>query len=106
MKRKLALAGVLRQGTPFVILDEPFNGLDLEASRLLSMIISKLKDRGITVLITSHILGSLTGICDQIHLLRNGKIHFSRDNENFVTLEEEIFKDVDQGYSDLVNSIL
>lgn len=106
MKRKLALAGVLRQGTPVVILDEPFNGLDLEASRLLSMIISKLKERGITVLVTSHILGSLTGICDQIHLLRNGKIHFSRDRDNFITLEQEIFREVDQGYSDLVNNIL
>jgi ABC-2 type transport system ATP-binding protein len=41
MKRKLALAGVLRQEKPVVILDEPFNGLDLESSRLLSMIIGR-----------------------------------------------------------------
>ena len=92
MKRKLALAAVLRQDKQVIILDEPFNGLDLESSRLLSMIIARLKENGRTVLITSHILGSLTGICDQIHLLRNGKILFSRDKENFTNLEQDIFK--------------
>jgi ABC-2 type transport system ATP-binding protein len=106
MKRKLALAGVLRQDKPLVILDEPFNGLDLESSRLLSLIITRLKQRGTTVIITSHILGSLTGVCDHIHLLRNGKIMFSRDKENFATLEQDIFKDVDPGFFDLVNSII
>jgi ABC-2 type transport system ATP-binding protein len=106
MKRKLALAGVLRQDKHLVIFDEPFNGLDIESSRLLSMIIARLKERGKTILVTSHILGSLTGICDQIHLLRNGRIMFSRDKENFNNLEQEIFKDLDPGYTDLVNSIM
>jgi ABC-2 type transport system ATP-binding protein len=106
MKRKLALAGVLRQEKAVVILDEPFNGLDLESSRLLSIIITRLKERGTTVIITSHILGSLTGICDCIHLLRNGKILFTKDKENFSTLEQDIFRDVDSGYSNLINSII
>lgn len=106
MKRKLALAGVLRQDKRLVILDEPFNGLDIESSRLLSMIIARLKERGKTILITSHILGSLTGICDQIHLLRGGKIMFSRDKDDFSNLEQDIFRDLDPGYSDLVNSIM
>ena len=106
MKRKLALAAVLRQNRELVILDEPFNGLDLESSRLLSLIIGRLKDRGTMVLITSHILGSLTGVCDHIHLLRNGKIDLSRDKENFNNLEQDIFKDVDEVYSSLVNSII
>lgn len=106
MKRKLALAAVLRQDRKLVILDEPFNGLDLESSRLLSLIIGRLKERGTMVLITSHILGSLTGVCDHIHLLRYGKIDLSRDKENFSNLEQDIFKDMDPGYSSLVNSII
>lgn len=106
MKRKLALLGVLRQGKTLVILDEPFNGLDLESSRLLSMIIARLKERGTTVIITSHILGSLTGICDHIHFLSGGKIKFSRDHDNFTELEQDIFRDVDLGYTDLVKSII
>lgn len=106
MKRKLALAGVLRQDKQVVILDEPFNGLDLESSRLLSMIIDRLKDRGTTVIVTSHILGSLTGICDHIHFLKNGKIKLSREKEDFATLEQDIFRDVDSGYLDLVNNLM
>ena len=106
MKRKLALLGVLRQGKSLVILDEPFNGLDLETSRLLTMIIGRLKERGNTVIITSHILGSLTGICDFIHLLRDGKIQFTKDKEQFTDLEKDIFRDLDPGYLDLVNSIV
>ena len=106
MKKKLALIGVLRQDKPLVILDEPFNGLDMESSRLLGLIIGRLKERGKTVLITSHILGSLTGICDHIYLLANGKITLSRNKDEFAMLEQEIFKDVDLGYIDLVQGIL
>ena len=106
MKRKLALAGVLRQDKPLVILDEPFNGLDLESSRLLSLIIARLKELGKTVLVTSHILGSLTGICDHIHLLHDGKIRFSRDRDHFTNLEQDIFRDLDPGYLTLVKEIM
>jgi ABC-2 type transport system ATP-binding protein len=106
MKRKLALAGVLRQDKRVVILDEPFNGLDIESSRLLSMIIARLKERGKTVLVTSHILGSLTGICDRIHLLGKGKIQFSREKDDFTNLEQDIFRDVDPGYLTLVREIM
>jgi ABC-2 type transport system ATP-binding protein len=106
MKRKLALAGVLRQDKQLIILDEPFNGLDIESSRMLSMIIARLKERGKTVLVTSHILGALTGICDQIHLLSGGKILFSRDKDNFSNLEQDIFRDVDPGYLAIVKEIM
>jgi len=105
MKKKLAIIGVLRQNKPLVVLDEPFNGLDLEASRMLSLIIARLKEQGSTVIITSHILGSLTGICDQIHLLHNGKIRFSRDKMHFDLLEKEIFGEFDQEHEALVRDI-
>ncbi len=106
MKRKLALAGVLRQEKSLVILDEPFNGLDLESSRILSLILSRLKEKGTTVILTSHILGALTGICDRIHLLRGGKISISRERQQFTGLEEEIFREVDEGFSELVRGVM
>jgi ABC-2 type transport system ATP-binding protein len=106
MKKKLALAGALRLDRSLVVLDEPFNGLDLEAARLLSMIITRLKERKKTVLVTSHILGSLTGICDHIHLLRDGKIVLSREKDGFGGLEEEIFKDVDHRFGEMVRGMV
>ena len=106
MKRKLALIGILRKGKQLVILDEPFNGLDIESSRLLSMIIFGLKEQGTTVIVTSHILGSLTGICDYIHLLKNGRIVFSKESSQFSNLESEIFSEVDSEHEKLVREIL
>ncbi len=91
MKKKLALLGVLKLDKPILILDEPFNGLDLETCKVVQMIIIQLKQRQKTILITSHILESLTSICDEIHYLENGTIKFSRANDNFLNIEKDIF---------------
>lgn len=72
MRKKLALMGALLQDKPIILLDEPFNGLDLESCGVLSLIISQLRQRGKTVLVSSHIMGTLTDICDRILLLSNG----------------------------------
>lgn len=72
MRKKLALMGALLQDKPIVLLDEPFNGLDLESCGVLSLIIGQLRQRGKTVLVSSHIMGSLTDICDRIYYLHNG----------------------------------
>ncbi len=92
MKRKLAIMGVLILNRPIIILDEPFNGLDLESSKTLQNILLRLKTNGKTVIITSHILESLTTICNEIHYLENGKIKFSKAKSNFKTLEYDIFQ--------------
>lgn len=106
MKKKLALLGVLRQMKPLIILDEPFNGLDIESTRLLSMIITSLREQHHTVIVTSHILGSLTGICDLIHYLKGGKILFSKEPGQFGSLEEEIFSEVDREHEIRLRSLL
>ncbi|MEI7661985.1 MAG: ATP-binding cassette domain-containing protein, partial [Bacteroidota bacterium] len=69
MKKKLAFFGVIRQDKPVMILDEPFNGLDIETCRIIRRILIKLKERGKTILITSHIIETLTNLCDYIHYL-------------------------------------
>jgi len=91
MKKKIALLGVLKLDRPILILDEPFNGLDLETSKVLQMIILKLKEKQKTILITSHILESLTSICDQIHYIEKGKLKFSKKSDDFENLDTEIF---------------
>jgi ABC-2 type transport system ATP-binding protein len=106
MKRKLALMATLRQDKPVVILDEPFNGLDMEASRVLSMMTARLREKGRTVIVTSHILESLTGICDYIHYLNDRKILFSRTKEGFDNIGNEVFHDVDAGYADAIDEMI
>jgi len=106
MKRKLALVATLKQDKPIVILDEPFNGLDMEASRVLSMVITKLREKGRTVIVTSHILGSLTDICDFIHYLNDRKIQFSRSKSEFDNIDRELFSDMETNYAEAIEEII
>ncbi len=106
MKKKLALMAILKQDKDILILDEPFNGLDIESSKLLSLIINKLKEKGKTIIITSHILESLTNICDYIHYLENKIISFTREKDNFANLEKEIFKGMESEHKGLIDCVL
>lgn len=74
MKKKLAFLGVLSLNRDILILDEPFNGLDLETNEIIKQIILQLHQNGKTIIITSHILETLTTICSEIHYLNDGHI--------------------------------
>ena len=106
MKRKLALMATLKQDKPVVILDEPFNGLDMESSRILNMLINRLREKGRTVIVTSHILESLMGICDYIHYLNNQKIQFSRTKDQFGNIGGEMFHDMEAAYAEAIDEII
>lgn len=90
MKKKLAIMTLFLQKNDFYILDEPFNGLDLSASLILKQLILILKERQKTVLISSHIISSLTDICDEIHFLNNGNIKQSYKPKDFDKIESDI----------------
>ena len=74
MQKKLAFLGILSLDRPVLLLDEPFNSLDLETNHLLGRLLRMLAASGKTILLTSHILESLTRSCDQIHLLARGVV--------------------------------
>ena len=90
MRKKLALLAVLLQGNDIFILDEPFNGIDLNGSIILTEIIHRLKELGKTVIISSHIFSTLSDTCDEIHVLRNGTITQKVAREEFYLLEKEM----------------
>jgi ABC-2 type transport system ATP-binding protein len=74
MKKKLAFLGILSLNRQILILDEPFNGLDLETNEIIKQIIEQLNKNGKTIIVTSHILETLTTICSEIHYLNDGYI--------------------------------
>ena len=92
MKKKLALTAILLQENNIYILDEPFNGVDIESNMVITEIIRSLKQLGKTILISSHIFSTLTEVCDEIHLLRKGKQVKSVQKSEFKTLEQEMKK--------------
>lgn len=91
MRKKLALLAILKQNRPVYIMDEPFNGLDLETNRALEITIAQLKANGSTILISSHILAPLLSICDKAHLLRDGQFVRTYDKNELHTMEAELF---------------
>ena len=56
MKKKLALMGILSLNREILVLDEPFNGVDLETVHKIKSLLIKLKESNKTIIITSHIL--------------------------------------------------
>ncbi len=94
MKKKLALLGILKQEKAIFLLDEPFNGLDLETNKILELIISILKEKGKTIFLSSHIIDPLFSVCDEIHFLENGRFTKKFDKSNYHTMEEELFKEL------------
>lgn len=75
MKKKLALLAILLQKNNILILDEPFNGVDIESNIIISQLLKHLKSKGKTILIASHIFATLTENCDEIYWLQNGKFN-------------------------------
>jgi len=90
MKKKLALMGIICLNREVLVLDEPFNGIDLETVQKIKTLLLKLKTKK-TIIITSHILESLLPICDSISYLNDGKIEFTKGKKNFSEIENEIF---------------
>jgi len=90
MKKKLALMGVLLQQNDIFILDEPFNGVDIQSNILIEGIIAKLKQANKTVLISSHIFSTLSTSCDEIHLLDEGRFVKRVTQEHYADLEAEM----------------
>lgn len=92
MKKKLAVMGLLALKRPIIMMDEPFNNLDISTNHMLGTLLKKLVEQEKTVLLTSHVLESLTSICDQIHVIERGKIQKTFEKKDFVNIEPFLFK--------------
>ena len=94
MRKKLALNAILLQDNEVFILDEPFNGLDLESSFVLQELILRWKNRGKTVVVSSHIFSALYEICDVIYHLSASKFDKPYLPEDFSTLENKLRSEI------------
>jgi ABC-2 type transport system ATP-binding protein len=74
MRRRLLLARALMHRPRLVILDEPTAGVDFELRQELWRYIRRLHDEGTTILLTTHYLEEAEALCEQIALIRDGRI--------------------------------
>ena len=74
MRQRLGLAEILMKGAQVAILDEPTNGLDPQTSFELLDMIRSLKNEGMAILLSSHILDRVQAVCDRVALFNRGRI--------------------------------
>ncbi len=74
MKKKLALAAALIANPDVLFLDEPFEGVDAVASRVLRDMLSRCVQRGATVFLTSHVLEIVEKLCSAVGIIAQGRL--------------------------------
>ncbi len=74
MKKKLALCAALIHGPKLLFLDEPFEGIDAITNRTIKDILLALQQKGVTLVLTSHILEVVEKLCPLIAIIDEGKI--------------------------------
>jgi len=83
-RRRTEIARALATEPSFILLDEPFAGIDPIAVIELQKIIRQLKEQGIGVLITDHNVRETLGICDLSYLLKDGQVQEKGTAEQLV----------------------
>lgn len=93
MKQRLGIAIALLNNPQLLILDEPTNGLDPVGIEELRELIRSFPEKGITVILSSHILSEVQQIADHVGIIANGVLGYENElltGENL----EQLFMDV------------
>jgi lipopolysaccharide export system ATP-binding protein len=91
-RRRVEIARALANEPQFILLDEPFAGVDPISVVDIQSIIRQLADRGIGVLITDHNVRETLGICDRAYVMGEGKILAEGNSEQI--LENKIVRNI------------
>jgi sodium transport system ATP-binding protein len=74
MKQKVSIARTLVHDPPVMIFDEPTVGLDVMAARTIVGFIRDCRNRGKTVIFSTHVMSEAEKLCDTIGIIHNGKL--------------------------------
>jgi ABC-2 type transport system ATP-binding protein len=86
MKRSLTIAAALAHNPEVLFLDEPTSGLDVMNARSLRNLIKELRERGVTIFLTTHYIEEADLLCDRIAIIVRGKIKIVDTPSNLKSL--------------------
>lgn len=89
MLQRVGLAQSLINDPEIVFLDEPMSGLDPVGRREIRHLIASLRDRGKTVFMSTHILSDIEALCDEVAILRDGKLAATGDLNELLTADAQ-----------------
>ena len=90
MKKKLAFWAVFESEKEVIILDEPFNGIDIESVECFYNLILEMRSQGKIIIIAAHVIETLTRVCDRIGYLNGGAMEKIYQKENYSCLQTYI----------------
>ena len=74
MRKKLGICQAIMENQKYIILDEPFNGIDDESLKKIKIQLNKIKENKI-IIISTHIKEDIEKLCDEVYKISNGKIN-------------------------------
>jgi ABC-2 type transport system ATP-binding protein len=81
MRQKLAFAAALVHDPRIVVLDEPFEGVDVLTVRAMTAVLRQYVEAGAAILLSSHILSLVADVCDRFAVIADGRVVFDGDRE-------------------------
>ena len=103
MHQKISIARTIIHDPDVMVFDEPTSGLDVMTSRRIVELIRSCRDDGKTVLFSTHIMGEVPLLCDDIAVIHKGRLYFHGTKNEFEasmtepTYEDEFIKMVGGG---------
>ncbi len=74
MRKKLGICQAIMENQKYIILDEPFNGIDKDSVNIIFNLFKELKKEGRTFIITSHIEDDIKNLFDEVYKVENGEL--------------------------------
>lgn len=97
MKKKVQLIGALMHSPRFLVVDEPTNGLDIETIAELKEILAALKEDGVAIMISTHILEFAEKVCSEVMILHNRRLSEKFEMQKVGRNLEQAFMDYIRG---------
>ncbi len=96
MKKKIALASIIIHSPKLLILDEPFNGLDPQATRDFRQLLDKMVENDTTIIFSSHVLEVVEKLVTHVGIIAGGQLRLAESFDNVVktwgSLEKAFFE--------------
>ena len=84
MRQRLGIAGALLRDPQLLLLDEPTTGLDPAGMRDMRRLVRRLADQGMTVLLSSHLMGEVEELCDRVAIVRSGRVVYEGSLDDLI----------------------
>ena len=95
MRQRLGIARALLGAPQVLVLDEPTNGLDPAEMRNVRTLLRRVSEEGVTVLLSSHLLGEVEQVCDQLVVMDRGRVVRSGTVAELTSAAESMYVQVD-----------